>query len=687
MTAAPAAGRFRIDQALHGYRQGHRWLGGSIRLEGAAEATLLALTDLLTSDLAPGQSSYLSGYPLKEANRYVLSRTWLAPESPRPGSVWSHSLILDYAALSLIDDLASLLSLFRRPQGTADPYYAKPVSPSELARLVAKSKAIHPDRIFRERGEKALNAIYGRKAARNLSLMAEEPEADEALAVALWRQMWPGLRRDFAFFTRVRGEVAEVSAGFALYFRTDAFQSRPTAARDAVETAAYQILWRDLLKPGPTDLREFLGRYAVDAPDPRRTVPDLVLMQERMDEPASVALDLAGRYAGAAALPRLKRDILLQAMHSDDAATVTKVVGALRNEPLVVSDEELGHLVSASLGRERQVVGHIIAAASPSQEGELGDAVLRAMAAQASAADLAQANVGDETRRKLLSLRPDLAAESEFWPGNSADRLELLQMALGDVEQTSSLLAALGSRLTPAEAIVVLGHGGPPVELAIFDAMRDQLPDRDAWSVIQQLLRRPGFLQREAEQVRSIGLPLVDAMIGELLPEVPLQAESWLEMARREAGPGPLQTAAANLVSGALIAGLSAPMPAAARLIELAFDAIYEGLDRWSFPSRLRDLLEVQLGRRSKEWRLVDKLVAAVVDKYGGPDRADPWVLLVTGRSDALQDIVERIERKGSKGSLEALVARAEAQRRQELAPRIQYLRSEIERHDARWTW
>src|SRR5271155_660887 len=98
----------RIDQAFHGYDRGHRELATSIALDDRSRATMLVLSDLLAStDLQKG-ISYLTSYPLKSASRHVLARTWAAGHGYRPGSVWTHSLILDYQALALVTDLIAL---------------------------------------------------------------------------------------------------------------------------------------------------------------------------------------------------------------------------------------------------------------------------------------------------------------------------------------------------------------------------------------------------------------------------------------------------------------------------------------------------------------------------------------------------------------------------------------------------
>ena len=109
------AGTPRIQQALHGYRDGHRLLAMSVGLPVAEDRALLqTLSD--SPDAGRLDHPALGGYPLPSASFYVLALTWPATDISRPGCVWTHSLLLDYEALAL-SDLGFALDLFRRPEG------------------------------------------------------------------------------------------------------------------------------------------------------------------------------------------------------------------------------------------------------------------------------------------------------------------------------------------------------------------------------------------------------------------------------------------------------------------------------------------------------------------------------------------------------------------------------------------
>ena len=92
--------RPRLQQALHGYSDGHRQLALSTTLKLNDQKRLLALSDISGpgADLSP--EGYLTGYPLTESGLFALGRTWPAPEMSRPGCVWTHTLLIDFSDLA-----------------------------------------------------------------------------------------------------------------------------------------------------------------------------------------------------------------------------------------------------------------------------------------------------------------------------------------------------------------------------------------------------------------------------------------------------------------------------------------------------------------------------------------------------------------------------------------------------------
>ena len=91
-----------IQQALHGYSDGHRLISSSVSLSSLDARTMVVMSDLSGPGIKPTPSGYLTGYPLSGAGKYVLARTWIAGEMSRPGCVWTHSLIIDNSDLAAV---------------------------------------------------------------------------------------------------------------------------------------------------------------------------------------------------------------------------------------------------------------------------------------------------------------------------------------------------------------------------------------------------------------------------------------------------------------------------------------------------------------------------------------------------------------------------------------------------------
>ena len=120
----------KIDQMLHGYDSGHRFLSGSVMLKSRADMDTIATLSDWSEYVAGsgGESSYVTAYPLKESGYYVIAKTWYADEMKRPGCVWTHSLLLPFDLLNSIDDFKRFSSLFERPsEESGFDFYARQI--------------------------------------------------------------------------------------------------------------------------------------------------------------------------------------------------------------------------------------------------------------------------------------------------------------------------------------------------------------------------------------------------------------------------------------------------------------------------------------------------------------------------------------------------------------------------------
>ena len=94
--------------------------------------------------------------PLPGTNYYALFCTWLAPEMPRPGCVWSHVLFIELADMAELPDLGVLRCLFRRPALPRIQEYNVSIEvhlESKALQALTITKAVD--------AEKTLAALYG----------------------------------------------------------------------------------------------------------------------------------------------------------------------------------------------------------------------------------------------------------------------------------------------------------------------------------------------------------------------------------------------------------------------------------------------------------------------------------------------------------------------------------------------
>ena len=106
-----------IHQTLHGYNQGHNLLYSSINLPVEDEDYMKWKSDWTEYVPVVGDdASYITTYRLPQSHYYVIAKSWYAPEMSRPGCVWTHSFILNFAEISRDFDFRGLLYLFRRPE-------------------------------------------------------------------------------------------------------------------------------------------------------------------------------------------------------------------------------------------------------------------------------------------------------------------------------------------------------------------------------------------------------------------------------------------------------------------------------------------------------------------------------------------------------------------------------------------
>lgn len=386
-----------VDQAVFGYSNGHRLLRSSITLTPVDLYELAA-----TSDLAPGArltssvESYLTGAILPESKRYALVRTWLAPEMPRPGCVWSHVLLLPRSVLSSQIDLSTFNSLFRRP---AD-YETNDLYSSQID-VLRRGKG---DRAQVEPVERLLSAIYLRHP---LDWTACSIQEWERAILSIWSQQWPKLRSQFVF----RSVFSTNS------LRNQAFNFDQTAGN---VNPNFRPKWldyaiQDANSTSVTPLRRFLWRYGKDIDKPQEAFADLVDIFVVSNDPETfhtLADRIFSRF-GPGQAETLKSDLFglgvssVALVPNVGPAEVIRLVGRYNETHLDDGKRSLAGLFK-DLAPEQVPE---VAAAILAHEDELGalaDDILKAIISSATVESVSADLFPHEYLYQALLLRPEL---------------------------------------------------------------------------------------------------------------------------------------------------------------------------------------------------------------------------------------------------------------------------------------
>ncbi len=186
-----------IHQTLHGYSDGHRLLSISNSISQEVANLLLVLSDISGPSSGYEFGSYLTGYPLEES-LYAFARTWRASELPRPGCVWTHTLLIETEVLGRLQDPTVLLRRFQRPQSVPTEYYQRPLQIDDevLCGDLPQGPLTNWNTV-----KWVLLELYGNPDAKSVVVLVENPTDYEDLVIAIWLQQWSRLRQGFSFCT------------------------------------------------------------------------------------------------------------------------------------------------------------------------------------------------------------------------------------------------------------------------------------------------------------------------------------------------------------------------------------------------------------------------------------------------------------------------------------------------------
>ena len=172
-------------------------MAASTTLPPKAEQTMAVLSDLSGHGIVRRFDEYLTGYGLPEMGAYALAKTWYAPEMPRPGCVWTHTLLIPFGLLGNTQSLHKFIGLFKRPGVDEYREYSAPFGKSALEGHGNRPKTRAG--VAKDSGE-VIYRLYG-APIRTVIVPTESPDLTEPMFLEVWSQQWPRLRRNFTFCT------------------------------------------------------------------------------------------------------------------------------------------------------------------------------------------------------------------------------------------------------------------------------------------------------------------------------------------------------------------------------------------------------------------------------------------------------------------------------------------------------
>lgn len=430
--------RVRVHQALHGYEDGHRLVALSAKLKPRDQKTMLLLSDASGAGAGVESSGYLTGYPLADSGFYAIARTWPAIEMERPGCVWTHTLLLEFADLAFLPSMTFLTRAFLRPaENLALKDYSEPLL---LAYEDVDQKL---PLAFLGTLKQTLTALY--EYPREKILCAAD-EYSTTVAFQIWAQQWPRLRRSFRFCTLAFSDRSFEGSVFDLQFaplRERSIKQRFSNVVDAEKTEPSSMVWlqqaaEDIISQGASGLRDFLKGLAGDLAGGREMFVPLCQLHEMIPqfEDTPHVIDDAVNLVDSG-LPS-SSGVLLRSLLVSSISLHAQSVGAQALDFLI---QNIGLRVEKSATSQSDSLGKAIWRHNPHAFLDLlddqdGDWAMHALEAL-DVSDLAEkVEEFSDLLPRLLAWRPDLLKEPAVWQIRADWNFSVLQDSLTDEEST-----------------------------------------------------------------------------------------------------------------------------------------------------------------------------------------------------------------------------------------------------------
>lgn len=449
----PLNQNIKIHQALHGYVDGHRNVAVSNKLKPHDSKTMLIMSDISSSGIRVAAEGYLTGYPLTDSGYYAIAKTWPAPEMIRPGCVWTHTLLIDFADLANLVSARDLLTLFRRPiLGELSGYSSHlTMEISSEDELDYKFELISPNSSQWLR--QLLLVLYGRPEKRVIATYSSEFDP-VPVVLALWFQQWPRLRRAFCFCTSTIADRSSDRVSFDLQLvpKERGLRGQFSSAIDIADVPKTTNSWvehaiEDFECPRPDSLRKFLRRVGGDVSTGRRAFAELtklhILIEDSelqpelfdeiislLDDQSTISAVMAARVVVASKAACQARNLSVRALDF-----LVRNLSLLDNETLLTQSKNIGYSIWMK---------NLSTFADLLDAGAAGNAVATSTLTSLSIVELIEGlQVATELVAPILALRPDIVMDPRLWTSDAKIRDAAFDVVISSPDMWPAAIGAM----------------------------------------------------------------------------------------------------------------------------------------------------------------------------------------------------------------------------------------------------